>query len=372
MVDFVIDHLDPLGQGVSKRIDAKNKSTITFVPKTLPGEQGKAHVIKSAKGVEFAALESLTKTSTQRIDTECPHYARCSGCDYLHISYSDELAFKKAALLFLLRSFNLKEDSIEVMGAPERFGYRNRVQLHYRHKYLGLIDANSDQVLEIPQCKLVSSLIKAKMDEMYSDKNWSVHYSGRGHVELYEKNGSVQMEWNQPYASGGFSQVNTAMNQRLRDWLVNYFAKIELSALLDLFSGNGNLSDALIKDRAVQRQLIDTSPWPESAPNEQYLQLDLYDDEALPRFLRRAKLKEADVMLLDPPRKGFASLVQWSNQLKPKTIAYVSCNPVTLSRDLQTLMKEQKKTDYQISRVVLLDMFPGTHHFETVVVLKNR
>jgi 23S rRNA (uracil1939-C5)-methyltransferase len=372
MVDFVIDHLDPLGQGVSKRIDAKNKSTITFVPKTLPGEQGKAQVIKSAKGVEFAALISLSKTSAQRIVAECPHYARCSGCDYLHVSYADELAFKKSALLFLLRSFDLKEDAIDVIGAPERFGYRNRVQLHYRHKYLGLIDANSDQVLEIPQCKLLSPLVKQEMEQLYTDKRWLEQHSGRGHVELYEKAGEVFTEWNQPYASGGFSQVNSAMNQVLCEWLEKHFKTSTFSNLLDLFSGHGNLSDALIRDRTVQRQLVDTSPWPESTPAEHYLQLDLYDEEALPRFLRRATLKHADVLLLDPPRKGFAPLVQWSNQLKPKTIAYVSCNPVTLARDLQILMKEQKKTAYRISQVALLDMFPGTHHFETVVVLENR
>ncbi len=371
-IPFVIDHLDPLGQGVSKRIAQNKQSTITFIPKTLPGEQGTAKIIKSSKGVEFAEIDLLTKTSAQRIEAQCVHYAQCSGCDYLQVSYSDELAFKKNALLFLLRSFGIKEDDVEVIGAEQRFAYRNRVQLHYRHKYLGLINANTDQVLEVPQCLLPSPALKEVIDNLYVDKSWAEIHQGRGHIELYERDDhSVAMEWNQPYAQGGFSQVNPQMNGALRQWIADYFKHISFETMLDLFSGNGNLSDDLTKDRAIQRQMVDMSPWMGSQATENYLQLDLFDEGALESFQRRAKLKKAEVLLLDPPRKGFPVLMQWVSRLMPKYIVYVSCNPATLARDLKNLMQEKKKTSYAIDKVVLLDMFPGTHHFETIVILKS-
>jgi len=384
-IPFVIDHLDPLGQGVSKRVsqDKKNtdkkQSTITFIPKTLPGEQGTATVIKSSKGVEFAELATLSHISEKRIESECVHYAQCSGCDYLHVSYPDELVFKKNALLFLLRSFTLNgkqisENDIEVIAASERFAYRNRVQLHYRHKYLGLINANSDQVLEVPQCRLPSVSLKKAIDQLYADKSWTNDHPGRGHVELYQRDGSdeVVVEWNQPYAHGGFSQVNSQMNVALRQWVENYFKNINFETLLDLFSGNGNLSDDLIKNKNSKRHMVDMSPWNGMSPVENYLQLDLFNESALESFQHRSKIKKVDALLLDPPRKGFPALVEWVNKLSPQTIAYVSCNPVTLTRDLKSLMAEQKKAKYAIEKIALLDMFPGTQHFETIVILKKK
>lgn len=372
-IPFVIDHLDPLGQGVSKRISSSKQSTITFIPKTLPGEQGTAKVIKSSKGVEFAELDTITQSSPQRIEPECMHYAQCSGCDYLHASYADELVYKKAALLFLLRSFNLDDSHIDLMPAPQRFNYRNRVQLHYRHKYLGLINANTDQVLEVPQCRLPSSSLKMAIDLLYTDKNWTQDHQGRGHVELYEREDhSTVVEWNQPYAHGGFSQVNPQMNTVLRQWLENYFKNIHFETLLDLFSGNGNLSNDLVKDRKIQLQMVDMSSWNGMPADENYLQLDLFSEGALESFQRRAKWKKTDVLLLDPPRKGFPVLAEWVHRLTPQHIAYVSCNPVTLSRDLKALMTGQKKIKYAIEKVVLLDMFPGTHHFETIIILKKK
>lgn len=370
-IPFVIDHLDPMGQGVSKRSNDKKQSTITFTPKTLPGERGVARVLKSSKGVEFAELANLETISPQRIEPECPHYTQCSGCDYLHVSYVDEVQFKKNALLFLLRQLfinnkNITDSDIEVIAASERFGYRNRVQLHYRHKYLGLISTHSEQVLEVPQCRLVSVPLKKAMQQLYADKSWTDQYSGRGHVEIYERDGEVAMNWNLPYAHGGFSQVNTRMNEALKKWLSQYFEKINFNSVLDLFSGDGNLSDDIVRNKTLQRQMVDMSP----INNDNYLQLDLYGDGALASFQRRARCKQADVLLLDPPRKGFPALAEWVNFLKPKYIAYVSCNPATLARDLKTLLAEQKKTSYTINNIVLLDMFPGTHHFETIVLLK--
>jgi len=239
---------------------------------------------------------------------------------------------------------------------------------------LGLINANSDQVLEVPQCRLPSVALKKSIDLLYADKSWADDHPGRGHVELYQRNGSdeVLVEWNQPYAHGGFSQVNSQMNAVLRQWLENYFKDIAFEDLLDLFSGNGNLSDDLNKNKNSKRQMVDMSPWSGTFAADNYLQLDLFNEGALESFQHRSKIKKVDVLLLDPPRKGFSALAEWVNKLAPQTIAYVSCNPVTLARDLKLLFADQKKSLYTIENVALLDMFPGTQHFETIVILKKK
>ena len=66
-VEFEIDHIDPLGQGVSKKAE-----NITFVAGTLPGETGTALVYKRAKGVQFARLQQLDIAADNRVEPECP------------------------------------------------------------------------------------------------------------------------------------------------------------------------------------------------------------------------------------------------------------------------------------------------------------
>jgi 23S rRNA (uracil1939-C5)-methyltransferase len=94
---FKIEHLDPMGQGVSK---VGNK--VTFIPLTLPREEGEATIVCSSKGVHFAQLKNLEIRSQLRIQPDCPHYEHCGGCHYLHCEYSDEIDFKSNSLQRML------------------------------------------------------------------------------------------------------------------------------------------------------------------------------------------------------------------------------------------------------------------------------
>lgn len=75
--------------------------------------------------------------------------------------------------------------------------------------------------------------------------------------------------------------------------------------------------------------------------------------------------KKVDVLMVDPPRKGLAaSLIDSINNIKPKKIVYISCNPATLARDLKAL-----SDTYNISDTTPVDMFPMTNHIESVTAL---
>ena len=79
-VEFEIDHIDPLGQGVSRK-DGK----VTFVACTLPGETGTAVVYRRAKGVQFAHLQCLDQTADNRVEPECLHFNQCPGCQFVFL-----------------------------------------------------------------------------------------------------------------------------------------------------------------------------------------------------------------------------------------------------------------------------------------------
>jgi 23S rRNA (uracil1939-C5)-methyltransferase len=72
-----------------------------------------------------------------------------------------------------------------------------------------------------------------------------------------------------------------------------------------------------------------------------------------------------DLVVLDPPREGAAEVVAGIPGLAPRAVAYVACDPVTLSRDLKPLIA----AGLRVSSVQPFDMFPRTHHFETLVWL---
>lgn len=377
-IDFHIDHLDGLGQGVMK-----SGNRVTFVAKTLPGESGVARLVAEKKGVGFAVVEQLQQVSEKRREPDCEHYARCPGCHYQHMSYNEELQTKTAALWRMLKAFFDQHDAVEIIAAPQRYGYRNRVQLHYRHQYLGLIDATTDQVLEIPHCKLIRPELQAPLEQLYLDKRWRKTYPGSGHCELYTLgDGTVSIEWNQPYAHGGFTQVNHEMNQRLQQQVYDYAQRGEYDSVLDLFAGDGNLSDALLAAQgSCSRLRVDYAPGGDLGKSsddsdlrdksdrkespEDFMHLDLYADDALPRFRRRTKNHRFDLLLLDPPRKGFAQLGAWLTALRPRRLIYVSCNAATMRRDLQR-MQADFHIEFAVDALSLLDLFPATHHFETL------
>ena len=354
-IPFLIESIDPLGQGVS-RLNGK----VVFIAKTLPGESGSAISCKKAKGVEFARLQKLEVTSPLRQAPSCAHYASCPGCQFLHAGYDTELASKQDTLARYLGKLGVEKDVIELIPAEQRLGYRNRIQLHYRSGKIGLVDGLIDTIVEIPDCQVVQEELRASLAALYAGEEWKKGHGKQGHCELYLRGGEVSVAWNDAYAHGGFSQVNSPMNEKLCALVKEAIVAEKPVALLDLFAGDGNLTNFLAAESAVSRLMVDQT----GEATATFLPLNLLEDEALPRFKRRSPQKKFDLIVLDPPRGGFPALAAWAAEFGPKTIIYVSCNPAALARDLAAL-----EGSYHIRTVALVDLFPSTCHFETVVVL---
>ena len=90
--------------------------------------------------------------------------------------------------------------------------------------------------------------------------------------------------------------------------------------------------------------------------------------ENVGEWLTENNPQDIDFVLLDPPRTGAErATMDALLKLKPTQISYVSCDPATLARDLKMLSES-----YEIKSITALDLFPQTHHVETVVRLKIR
>jgi 23S rRNA (uracil1939-C5)-methyltransferase len=372
---FKIDHIDPMGQGVSKEADK-----ITFIPKTLPGEQGNAQIIRKQKKIQFAKInssEDLDQVSDIRTQAACPHYDQCSGCHYLHTSYENELKFKHDGIQWLLRSleknYQTKIDAI-IHKASERDGYRNRVQLHYlkNHQILGF-HTTENKVAKVPQCLLPLKSIKSKLAELYKDNYWLELVKSepnRGHIEIYHPDGEeLKININKSYAQGGFTQVNKEMNEKMvkliESKLKDSYHSDGKKMVLDLFGGSGNLTKTL---NTAPTLVVDATPekFIQLESHQEYAEINLYDKNALKELEALISLP-VECLVIDPPRSGHKDLPEFIEATNPEHILYISCQASTMIRDISNLHEK-----YELEEVHLFDLFPSTHHFETIAFLRKK
>jgi 23S rRNA (uracil1939-C5)-methyltransferase len=368
---FKIDHVDPLGQGVSK---LNNK--IVFVRKTLPDETGFAKVLKSKKGVSFAEKIHLEEASPKRIEPVCPHFETCPSCHFLHTPYDEEIHFKVQTLERDLSYALPKETKLElqVHRAPQRVNYRTRIQLHFdqKHQQLGYVDPLHADIISVPDCKIAVPEVTQRLVELYQNQSWKeLIPKGEGHLEIaLTERGELLTSVNKPYSAGGFRQVYPEMNDKLlevvrREALFFLEQKGRSPVLVDLFGGSGNLSKPLPE---FQSTVVDSHvPKIASKDHQSFFQIDLYSPFAIGLFEKLTQVKEAPLLILDPPRSGLKNLNEWVEHLRPEKIFYISCHHATQLRDLKPLWE-----DYSLESSHLFDFFPSTFHFETLMILKRR
>jgi 23S rRNA (uracil1939-C5)-methyltransferase len=359
IVAFEITGMDSLGQGVSKISDK-----VTFIPKTAVGDNGECEIQSEKKGVAFGRLSSLSKISSQRIKPDCVHFDKCPSCHYQHVSYEQELIYKKENFEQLFRKLPLPP--VEVVAAPERYHYRNRIQLHYslKTKLIGMRDPQTFAITPIPQCIIGRNEVLNEIRRLYENSTWlkeAPTHPHEGHVEIYFHNNELKVSWNKGYAEGGFTQVYEVMNQKLKNILLDEWNTPSSIHLLDLFGGNGNLSNDLSYSKRLCVDLY------RKLPGEDFFNQDIYDEKALKNVLQEVKKKGLIIehLLLDPPRSGLKNLNEWIEVIKPKSIAYVSCDPHTMARDLMGL------SGYTLRKAYLIDFFPATFHFESFIILER-
>ena len=358
LIPFRISSVDSLGQGVSKITDK-----VTFIPKTLPGEEGKARLLSAKSKVAFGELVRITQASPRRITPVCEHFKNCSGCHYLHTDYEYELKLKLLGMKNLFHKYpDLKP---QLISSTTRLGYRNRIQLHYdlKEKKLGFRNARSNKILEVPHCQIGRKEVMDAVKELYTDNNWlrmAPTKTPRGHVEIYFDQNQLKITWNRPYAEGGFTQVHSEMNEKLKAKVKEVANSLKPRFVLDLFAGNGNLSNELSYEG---RLCIDM--YQQQMP-EDFYSLNLYGKTALSEVAKKLAQTQVDLLILDPPRSGLKNLDEWVKMSRPQSIIYVSCDPHTQIRDISPL------SGYEIKDSYLLDLFPSTFHFETMLFLERK
>lgn len=171
-----------------------------------------------------------------------------------------------------------------------------------------------------------------------------------------------------------FYQVNPAQTKRLYETALEYAGLSGDETVWDLYCGIGTIS-LFLAQRAKQVYGVEIIPAAieDAKRNARLNQIENAQffvgkaEEVLPEKYEKEQIY-ADVIVVDPPRKGCEeSVLDTMVQMEPKRIVYVSCDSATLARDLKYLCER----GYEMKKVKAIDQFPQTEHVETVVLLSR-
>lgn len=174
------------------------------------------------------------------------------------------------------------------------------------------------------------------------------------------------------WTPGCFSQVNAQQNTKLVRLACQLPGEVSGQQVLDLYCGMGNFSIPLGLQGAEVTGVERNTECIEQA-NENAKRLELtnvhFVDNDVQNWLRKSakRSKKYDTIILDPPRQGIGKIIHHVFDLSPSKIVYISCDPATLARDIAIILKQ----GFKLTSVTPVDMFPQTHHIESVALLEK-
>ena len=406
-----------------------------FVPYVLPGEEVRAATKSRQKKLVWADLLEVTSPAKQRGKARCPHFQKCGGCHYQHISAAEQLRLKKEILRETLsRLGGISWDGEIVEHAAEPYGYRNRAQWAIRGgmpRALGYFLPESSVVLPVDECPVLSPLLAQTFSKLQDMTRSNTLPAGVQEIEAFADSEDEKIALNVAFQrfpkpaeelmaalraafpqieslllldqkknkfelsgpgyliqkAGGyeyrvshlsFFQVNRFL---IEDLLKTVTANARGGLALDLYAGVGfftlHLAKTFQRVLSVDANLAATR---DLRMNAEFAGVAVSShNEHVEEFLRKT-VEKPELVVLDPPRAGLgAKAAKDLAELGAQEIVYLSCDPSTLARDLSVLTNSLRKpkeipepgSRYEIIQMHLFDLFPQTFHIETLVRLRR-
>ena len=375
-LDVTVDSLAAGGEGVARAGDGR----VTFVPGTAPGDHVKIRVQKTTSTYARAEVVELLEGGAARVEPVCPHAMRvggrqlapvCGGCQWQHVSRSEQLAAKQAIVTGALRKLDgLRVHPIEDPCPP--LGWRRRARFHVQGGVVGLYAPGKQDVVPIKSCPQLEPALEAAYRVVIgarppdgelvllvnykgevavaTEAPWPLagEIVGRAGIRLI---GAAAIELEPGLCSGvwDFAQASATGNRALVTRAAATLGKGP-GRLLELHAGNGNLTRAY-RDNGWVVLASDVSDHAELVADAA---------TALARYNG-----PFDAIALDPPRAGAPETIAGLLRHAPPVIVYVSCDVATLARDAGHLVAG----GYRATDAYPLDLMPQTAHVEVVLRL---
>ncbi|MCW2864748.1 MAG: deoxyribonuclease/rho motif-related [Actinoallomurus sp.] len=393
---------------------ARHEGRVVFVRHTLPGERVRARITQETKHFLRADAVEILEASPDRVPEPCPFAGpgRCGGCDWQHVSLPAQRRLKAAVVEEQLRRVAGIEREVvveEVPGAPDGLGWRTRMQFAVRRDgAVGLRKHRSHTIEPIDECLIAHPEVEVLGIER---KRWPgasgveaiasagtgdrlAILSTRGRARVPRMDAPVRLVSDKkpdkpPFvredvagrlwqvSGSGFWQVHPGAAQALADAVLETLEPRRGEVVVDLYCGVGLFAGLLGEQVGSDGLVVGIESDAQSVRDARFNLRDMPHvsiergevesvlDEI--QFGRgKSKLTRADLVVLDPPRTGAGrEVVKRVAELAHRRIAYVSCDPATLSRDLAYF----SELGWTLSALRAFDAFPMTQHVELVATL---
>jgi 23S rRNA (uracil1939-C5)-methyltransferase len=392
-----------------------------FVAGAAPGDLVEVALVEEKARFARGELVRVVEAGAVRREAPCPIAARCGGCPFMHV---DEAAQREAKQAIVARALGRAAPDVVVRPIaydPDgTLGWRTRARMRIDGSgAIGFSGRRSHALVPVERCLALDPRLDAALQEAARAARRAglraegeiagvVADDGRVHLALEcederalgaleaaagalvgvagvvgvvaraGRREAVAGERELALASGertsaaGFQQANARMNTRLRAAVVELLALDAAPVpprLLELYAGDGNLTRAVAAAGPVRLLAVEGEPAAAARLRRNVAALagvDARADDAARAARRLADAGERfDAVLLDPPRAGAADAVPHLARLGAARIVYVSCDPMTLARDVEALAKQ----GYAARVAQPFELMPQTSHVEVVCLL---
>ena len=414
---ITIERIAPGGDGLGRLSNGE----WVFVSGTVPGDRVEIADVTRRKGAAHGVLRRLVSASPNRVEPPCPIASSCGGCNLMHVSLEGQRRVKLGMLEDALRRIGgvtFDWAAVGYVAEGNGLGYRSRLRLHVDDTgKLGFMSARSKTLVPVGHCAVAEPLLNAALVRLSQADTDGVRLlklcdqlelraadlEPRLVARLFSKPGirlhlpsfqrlfppgtrvvsaagpeadstlqSCELPGNVTISvpASAFSQVNRCINGLLVRDVVRSATLRGLRSFVDAYAGAGNFTLPLLA-AGLTGESIDSAPsgimaargvardhgWP-------FVGFAVGDARAQLEILVRDH-RQFDFILLDPPRVGARDVLSLALDLQPQLIAIVACDPVSLGRDLKTLLAAGAK----LETLSVYDMFPQTHHMETLALV---
>jgi len=388
-----IEKYDHLGNGIG-RIEDK----IVFVKKALKDELVDIKIIKDKKNFMVGEINKIIESSSNRVESICPYYDKCGGCNFLHATYEEEKKFK-------LNKANELLGKINKFYETDELNYRNKVTLHIKKDKLGFYKEKTNDIIDINYCYLLNDKINNVIKKLNNYLKTNIHQIKKvviktngqevllditGFVtdefldefneidhfiyndEIYKGTGYLEEiidDYKLIISSKSFYQVNNQGLSAINNIIKLYLKNKNIKKALDLYSGIGTWGILISKYVSEVISIEENT----SSTNDAIVNKKINNINNLKIINGRVednieKFKNIDLIIIDPPRSGLDKKTkEYIQKISPSNLIYISCDMLTLKRDLDEL-----KENYIVDDINLVDMFKRTYHVESVVLLKRK
>jgi len=378
ILQVTVDAMGRLGEGI-----ARSDRGPIFIPGVIPGERVSLHVVKRRRFPVGRVLELLSP-SPHRIPPRCPYFGDCTGCQWQHVDYSFQLGLKREKVENEFRRAGIDGVPIlPVLPSPRVSNYRNHARFTVKDGVPGFVRREGFRFVPVDECLLMDERINAVLRDLKGTRVESSQLSVRcgavsGEMLIQPQLGCTEVVSGQKVyheslsgrrfriSAASFFQVNTLGAEMMVE-LVGRSVE-GAGVLLDAYAGVGTFS-AVFSSRVGEVIAVEESP---SAGEDAAVNLVGAGNVRLLKSKTEYSIQQMesppDVVILDPPRSGcHARVIEALLGQMPEKIVYISCEPLTLARDLKLLQQK-----YVVREVQPVDLFPHTHHVECVAALEPR